>query len=126
MNAAQAIGGIGMFDLPERMDSATAAGIQRDLQAALQPGCSLIVDGSAVTYMSAAGVRVLASVLHEAEQRQARVVFCRFSGSAADCLEVSGFFQLLDVADSVEAARERLRPTSADPSNRLHRHGSAG
>ena len=53
-------------------------------------------------------------------------VFCRFSGSAADCLEVSGFSQLLDVADSVEAARERLQSTSADPSNRLHPRGSAG
>ena len=34
----------------------------------------------------------------------ARIVFCRFSGPAADCLLVSGFSQLFDVADSVEEA----------------------
>ena len=126
MNAVEPSGGIDMYQLPERMDSATASGTEKDLLAALRPGCRLIVDGSAVTYMSAAGVRALATVLHGAQEQAARVVFCRFSGSAADCLEVSGFSQLLDVADSVEAARMRLQSTSTDPSNRLHRRGSAG
>jgi anti-sigma B factor antagonist len=119
-------GGIDMFELPERMDSATASGIEKDLLAVLHRGSKLIVDGSAVTYMSAAGVRALATVLHGAQEREAQVVFCRFSGSAADCLEVSGFSQLLDVADSVEDARMRLQSTSTDPSNRLHGRGSAG
>lgn len=126
MNAVEQSGGVDMFQLPERMDSATAAGIEKDLLAALHPQAKLIVDGSAVTYMSAAGVRALATVLHGAQEQAAQVVFCRFSGSAADCLEVSGFSQLLEVADSVEAARMRLQSTSTDPSNRLHRRGSAG
>jgi anti-anti-sigma factor len=125
MNAEHASGVI-MFQLPERMDSTTASKVERELQAALRPGAQLIVDGSAVTYMSAAGVRALATVLHGAEAQAAQVVFCRFSGSAADCLEVSGFSQLLDVADSVEAARHRLQSTASDPSQRLHRRGSAG
>ncbi|MBS0523820.1 MAG: STAS domain-containing protein [Proteobacteria bacterium] len=126
MNAVKPTGGIDMFQLPERMDSATASGIEQDLLAGLRPGTKLIVDGSAVTYMSAAGVRALATVLHGAQAREAQVVFCRFSGSAADCLEVSGFSQLLDVTESVEAARERLQSTSADRSKRLHQRGSAG
>jgi len=126
MNAMERTGDIDMFQLPERMDSATASGIEKDLLAGLRPGAKLIVDGSEVTYMSAAGVRAMATVLHGAEAREAQVVFCRFSGLAADCLEVSGFSQLLDVADTVEAARERLQSTSADRSNRLHRRGSAG
>jgi anti-anti-sigma factor len=126
MNAVEWSGGINMFQLPERMDSATASGIEKDLLTALHPHTKLIVDGSAVTYMSAAGVRALATVLHGAQEQAAQVVFCRFSGSAADCLEVSGFSQLLDVADSVEAAHMRLQSTSTDPSNRLHRRGSAG
>ncbi len=126
MNAVEPIRGIDMYQLPERMDSATASGIEKELLAALHPQAKLIVDGSAVTYMSAAGVRALATVLHGAQQREAQVVFCRFSGSAADCLEVSGFSQLLEVADTVEGARMRLQSTSTDPSNRLHRRGSAG
>src|SRR5512146_2189719 len=83
MNAVEQSGGVDMFQLPERMDSATAAGIEKDLLAALHPQAKLIVDGSAVTYMSAAGVRALATVLHGAQEQAAQVVFCRFSGSAA-------------------------------------------
>ena len=92
-----------------------------------RPGGRMIVDGSAVIYMSAAGVRALATVLHRAERQETRVVLCSFSGAAADCLMVSGFSRLLDIAGSVEEAKERLRPSLAgSPANRLHPRGSAG
>ena len=113
--------------LPERMDSVTASSVEQTLQAALTRGAKIIVDGSAVTYMSAAGVRALAGVLHGAEALGARVVFCRFSGPAADCLDVSGFSQLLDVAENIEDARAQLEPRLAGSAvNRLHRRGAAG
>ena len=42
------------------------ASVEVMLVAALRPGARVIVDGSQVTYMSAAGVRTFASVLHKA------------------------------------------------------------
>ncbi|TMJ30874.1 MAG: STAS domain-containing protein [Alphaproteobacteria bacterium] len=111
--------------LPERMDSTTAAHAEQMLQSAMRPGARIIVDGSAVTYMSAAGVRALAGVLHGAQAIDARVVFCRFSGPAVDCLEVSGFAQLLEVAGSLEEAAARLGPAVADGSKRLHARRTA-
>lgn len=113
--------------LPERVDSATAAAVEQTLRRSLAPRAKVIVDGSAVTYMSAAGVRVLASVLHAAQSLQAHVVFCRFSGPAADCLDVSGFSQLLDVAENVEEAAARLRPrVPGSAAERLHARRAAG
>ena len=113
--------------LPERMDSVTASSVEQTLQAALTRGAKIIVDGSAVAYMSAAGVRALAGVLHGAETVGARVVFCRFSGPAADCLDVSGFSQLLDVAENIEDATARLEPRlGTTTSERLHPRGAAG
>jgi anti-sigma B factor antagonist len=113
--------------LPERMDSVTASSVERTLQAALTRGAKIIVDGSAVTYMSAAGVRALAGVLHGAEALGAHVVFCRFNGPAADCLDVSGFSQLLDIAENIEDATARLKPRLAGSSGeRLHPRGAAG
>ena len=111
--------------LPERLDSTTAASAEQALRAVMRPGARIIVDGSAVTYMSAAGVRALANVLHGAEALEAQVVFCRFSGVAADCLEVSGFAQLLDIAETLEAATARLGPGSGN-SKRLHPRRGAG
>jgi anti-anti-sigma factor len=113
--------------LPERVDSATASSVETLLTSALRPGARVIVDGSEVVYMSAAGVRTFATVLHRAEELEARIVFCRFSGPAADCLLVSGFSELFDVADTVAEAASRLGMKPADkPDDRLHRRAAAG
>ncbi len=113
--------------LPKQVDSETSGSVETLIVAALRPGAGLIVDGSEVTYMSAAGVRVFARVLHRAEELGAKIAFCRFSGAAADCLLVSGFTELFEVVDSVEAAAARLRqkPTGAGAGH-LHPHTRAG
>lgn len=108
--------------LAEQVDSATSAAVEAQMFAAMRPGGRVIVDGSAVSYMSAAGVRVLATAIHRAADEGTRIVLCRFSGPAADCLLVSGFSQLFDVAGSVEEARKRLGSSPADhTAERLHR-----
>lgn len=113
--------------LPKQVDSETSASVEALVVAALRPGGGVIVDGSEVTYMSAAGVRVFARALHHAEGMGARVAFCRFTGAAADCLLVSGFTQLLEVADSVEdAARQLRRNPAVKAEDRLHPRGPAG
>jgi anti-sigma B factor antagonist len=127
MNEVQAPKEIVTVTLPESVDSTTACVVEKLMMGKLHAGARLIVDGSAVAYMGAAGVRALATALHRADEVQAHVVFCRFSGPAADCLTVSGFYDLLDIADSVEAAVARLRPNfAAVPADRLHRRDTAG
>lgn len=113
--------------LPERIDSATSASVEALMTRELSPGARVVVDGSAVAYMSAAGVRALAIVLHRAAELSARIVFCSFSGPAADCLLVSGFSQLFDVADSTQQAAERLAPAPVGGSAaRLQPCGATG
>lgn len=127
MKSSGAEDAIATIMLPERVDSATSASVEALMVGALRPNASVIVDGSAVTYMSAAGVRALAIVLHRAAELSARIVFCSFSGPAADCLLVSGFSQLFDVADSTEQALSRLRPKLAGGlADRLHPQGTTG
>ncbi len=113
--------------LPVQIDSETSASVEASIVAALRPNGGVIVDGSEVNYMSAAGVRVFARALHKAEDQGAHIVFCRFVGAAADCLLVSGFSQLFDVVETPEEAAERLRPKPAGSAGgRLHRRGGAG
>lgn len=113
--------------LPDRVDSATSAAVEASIVAALRPGARVIVDGSPVNYMSAAGVRVLAIALHRAAEVEARIVFCSFSGAAADCLLVSGFAQLFDVVGSVAQAEQILRGRPVgEAARRLHARGGAG
>jgi anti-anti-sigma factor len=113
--------------LPKQVDSETSASVETLIVDALRPGAGVIVDGSEVTYMSAAGVRVFARTLHRAEEIGARLAFCRFTGAAADCLLVSGFTELFEVVDSVEAAAAQLgRKSSGAAAERLHPHTRAG
>ena len=113
--------------LPQQVDSETSASVEMLIVNALRPGAGVIVDGSEVTYMSAAGVRVFARALHRAEELGASIAFCRFTGAAADCLLVSGFTQLFEVVDSVEEAAARLRRKPAvAAAERLHPHTRAG
>jgi anti-sigma B factor antagonist len=113
--------------LPKQVDSETSASVEATVISALRPGGGVIVDGSEVTYMSAAGVRIFARALHRAEEMGARLAFCRFAGAAADCLLVSGFTELFDVVDSVEEAARRLRRNAAvKAEDRLHPRGPAG
>lgn len=113
--------------LPQQVDSETSASVEKLIIDALGPGAGVIVDGSEVTYMSAAGVRVFARALHRAEEVGARVAFCRFTGAAADCLLVSGFTELFEVVASVEEATAMLRRNPAGAAaERLHPHTRAG
>jgi anti-sigma B factor antagonist len=124
---SNAMDDIATIMLPEQVDSATSAAVEAQMFAAMRPDGRVIVDGSAVTYMSAAGVRVLATAIHRAAEQGTRIVLYRFSGPAADCLLVSGFSQLFDVAETVEEARKRLRSDRAgNTADRLHRRGTAG
>lgn len=101
--------GIVTIALPDRLDSTTSIAAGADVMAKLLPGGSVVIDGASVIYMSAAGVRILANAFRRATELGARVVLCRFTGAAADCLLVSGFSQLFDTAATVEEAISRLR-----------------
>jgi anti-anti-sigma factor len=118
---------IEIVNLPDCIDSTTAEAIERSISGKVVPGARLIVDGVDVTYMGAAGVRALAGLLHRAQAVHARVVFCRFSGPAADCLLVSGFSRLLDVAESVEEATSKLQASVLEEAaERLQVRGATG
>ncbi len=120
-------GDIEIVKLPDCVDSTTAQAIEQTILTDIRPGTRLIVDGGDVTYMGAAGVRALAGILHRAQETQARVVFCRFNGPAADCLLVSGFSRLLDVADSLEDATLRLQSSEPmPPVESLHVRSATG
>jgi anti-anti-sigma factor len=113
--------------LPDRFDSSSASVVEREVNERLRPGARVVVDGSGVSYMSAAGVRTLASVLHRATEQSARIVLCRFSGTAADCLLVSGFSALFEVAETTEEAVTRLNRAAGEAAyGCLHQLVSAG
>jgi len=127
MSSASSSQPISTVMLPAKVDTVTVSAVEGMLLTALRPGARIIIDGSAVAYMSAAGVRTFATVMHEAAKLQARVVLCSFHGAAWDCLLVSGFSELLEIAATTEEAAARLekdpRPSTGES---LHQRRTAG
>jgi len=66
--------------LPPRMDSRTSADAERAALAAIQPAGAVIVRADSVVYMSAAGIRALATLTRAAKACGARVAFTGFDG----------------------------------------------
>lgn len=127
MSEMDSMEGLTVVTLPAQVDSVTAVGVQQQMAQALRPGARVLIDGGDVTYMSAAGVRALAAIQRSAEQQGIRIVLCRFTGPAADCLDVSGFAQLLDVVGSREEAIAALRANLAgNAAERLHPRNATG
>ncbi|MBV8393231.1 MAG: STAS domain-containing protein [Alphaproteobacteria bacterium] len=127
MSGMEIVDGITVITLPAQVDSVTAPGIEQQIAQMLKPGARVLVDGGEVTYMSAAGIRALAAIQRTAEQQRIPVILCRFEGAAADCLDVSGFTQLLEVAASRAEAMAALRPKLAgNPAESLHRRDATG
>lgn len=114
MTVVTRAGEIAVVELPPKIDSVTVREVEQSMIDAVQPGARLVIDGAAVTYMSAAGVRSLATVLRLADDRRARVAFCSFGGAAADCLLVAGFSRLLNVVDTRQEAMDQLRSIAAE------------
>ena len=112
--------------LPTKLDSTTSAEVEATVMAVLGRGVGVVVDGAEVTYMSAAGVRVLVDAFRKAERLGARLALCRFTGAAAECLAVSGFGLLLPVAPSVDEAKRKLGGDVTRQVDRLHRPHNAG
>ncbi|MEW6348057.1 MAG: STAS domain-containing protein [Thermodesulfobacteriota bacterium] len=71
----------------------------------------LILDLSAMDYISSAGLRALFVVGKTAKSRGGSVCCCALQGVVAQVFEVSGFHRMLPVYDSVDAA---LADTKSD------------
>jgi anti-anti-sigma factor len=95
-----------------RLDHATA----HDFEQALQPlldgvpaGGALIVDLSAVDYISSVGLRVFMVAERQLRERQAHVVVAALDGVVKEIFAISRFDRVLGVADTVDAALASLK-----------------
>ncbi|MYN43964.1 anti-sigma factor antagonist [Pseudoduganella sp. FT93W] len=96
--------------LSGRLDSATASGFEKPLQDLFnQPASRVLMDFSALDYISSAGLRVVLMAAKRAKQSQGALVLCSLQQQVRDVFEISGFLRILDVADDSSAALNQLR-----------------
>jgi anti-anti-sigma factor len=102
--------GVQQVTLTGRLDSLTSSGLEKSLQPLFETtGSRTLVDFSALSYVSSAGLRVILMAAKRAKQSQGRLVLCGLLPHVREVFEISGFLKILDVVDDRGAALAQLQ-----------------
>lgn len=94
-----------------QINSANAAGLEsRLLEWAGDAEREWVLDLAQVEYISSAGLRVVLLLAKTLKQKGGRLVLCSLQPLVLEVFDISGFLEILDVAENREAALEALKP----------------
>ena len=84
--------------LSGELDTAAAAQTEKDLQPLLNSnGKEVVLDCKELEYISSSGLRVLLSILKQAQAVGSRVVLKNVNDVIHDVLDISGFISIFDI-----------------------------
>lgn len=84
--------------LSGELDTAAAAQTEKDLQPILESkGKEIVLDCKDLEYISSSGLRVLLSILKQAQAVGSRVVLKNVNDVIHDVLDISGFISIFDI-----------------------------
>jgi anti-anti-sigma factor len=117
--SVESVGAVRVVSLVGRADSVTAPALGRQLTDLVwQAPTGLVLDLSAVTYISSAGLSTLVTVLKVAEARGGSLVLCGLTVGVRQVFSLAGlltrFVTADGRADAVETARNGCTPTVRD------------
>jgi len=82
--------------LEGRLDTTTAPQLEQELKSALPGVSSLVLDFSALSYLSSAGLRVLLAA-QKTMRRQGKMVIRHVNETIMEVFEVTGFIDILTI-----------------------------
>ena len=92
-----------------RIDGANASEVQKALENALAPeDRGLVLDMEGVTFMSSAGLRIVAIMINRTRAKKTRFALCSLSGPVMEVLATSGFSKMVPVLKTLEEARASM------------------
>jgi anti-sigma B factor antagonist len=112
--STSSMGSVVVATLTGDLDSRSAPGAQDDLTALLTDHGRLVVDLTAVPYMSSAGLRTMLLLYRQAQRCDCRVALVGLSGELRTVMDSTGFLDFFVVDDSVEACAKTLEQQPAE------------
>ncbi len=92
-----------------RIDNDTSAAFQSRLLAVLAPGAAVLVDFSAVEYISSAGLRALMMGSKQSKAAKGRLAVAALGSVVKEIFEISRFSMVVQVFDTTADALAALR-----------------
>ena len=107
----EALGEITCVRAEGRLDFDAASGFQQSLERlfAGQSPAAVIIDGSALEYVSSAGLRAVLLAAKAAQRTGVAFALCALQPSVREVFDLSGFSQIMAIHPDLETARAQLR-----------------
>jgi anti-sigma B factor antagonist len=100
---------IKIVELIGDVDATTAPEVQKKVLPLAQPGSKILLNMSAVPYMSSAGLRMLLSVYRQTTAKDGKLVLVGLSEDLRDTMSVTGFLDFFTTSDTEEAGIAALK-----------------
>lgn len=104
----QSIDSVTVAHLAGELDSRTSAVAQSQLAPLLGAGSRLVLDMSAVEFMSSAGLRLMLSLYRQATSLGGQIVLAGLSPELVDTMSATGFLASFKTTDTVDEALAAL------------------
>ncbi len=103
------VGNVCVVTLSGRIDSTNANDVMVELTRLIASGeRSILVDLSAVLYLTSAAFRALLVATDEAERQAAKFALCNLAGHVRELFEMGGLLEVFAIHDSREEALKQL------------------
>jgi anti-sigma B factor antagonist len=90
--------------LEGQIDGRTAPQIQTQISPLIEPGRNIVLDLTGVTYLSSAGLRLLATTQRKVSDHDGKLVLVGLSGRIRDTMSITGFLPVFKAYETVQAA----------------------
>ena len=98
-----------------RLDADNAIEFKHDISAAAAPPCkNLILNLEQLSYISSAGLRIIAILVSESKKQGCNFSICSPSNPVAYILNMSGFQNLLPIHPTLKDAEEAVKDDDAN------------
>lgn len=92
-----------------RLDGTSGPAVEADITKAIAAGKGkLLLDLTALDYVSSAGLRIVLQAAKQIKARGGRLVLCGLNAQIRDIFEISGFAAILEIVPTRDEAIQRL------------------
>jgi anti-sigma B factor antagonist len=104
----KSVGRVTVVEMAGDIDSNTAPQAQERILPLAQSGSKLLLDMSAVGYMSSAGLRMLLSTYRQVSRQNGTIVLVGLAEEIKDTMAVTGFLNFFTIRDTVDEGLKTL------------------
>ncbi len=99
-----------IVELSGNLDANTVPKVQDEIMSLVTPGCRLVLDMTECEYVSSSGLRLLLIIAKQVKTDESgQWCLANVSEDVMDVIEMTGFAQFFEIADTVSAAVDAVQ-----------------